>query len=77
MTTEEDVFVDATGLRCPEPLMVVRNKMMDMSPGQVVKVVATDPSTSWDFRNFCKFLNHELLKEETEGDQYLYWIKKG
>ena len=76
MTIEEDVFIDATGLRCPEPLMIVRNKMMDMSSGEVIKVRATDPSTSWDFPNFCRFLNHELLDQsETEGE-YLYWIRK-
>lgn len=72
-----DIDVDARGLRCPEPLMVVRNKMMDMRSGQVIKVTATDPSTSWDFPNFCKFLNHELLRQETEGDEYFYWIRKG
>ncbi len=71
------VDVDATGLRCPEPLMVVRNKMMDMSSGEVIKVVATDPSTSWDFPNFCKFLNHELVHQETVDDVYTYWIRKG
>jgi len=53
---------------------------MDMDSGQVIQVLATDPSTSWDFPNFCKFLRHELLRsEETEGDngkQYAYWIKK-
>ena len=72
-----DVVVDATGLRCPEPLMVVRNKMMDMQSGQVVKVIATDPSTSWDFANFCRFLHHELIREETKADLYTYWIRKG
>lgn len=74
---EFDVDIDATGLRCPEPLMVVRNKMMDMASGEVVKVTATDPSTSWDFPNFCKFLHHELVHEETEGEVYRYWIRKG
>lgn len=77
MTIEADIDIDATGLRCPEPLMVVRNKLMDMSSGQIIKVTATDPSTSWDFPNFCKFLSHELVHQETEGDIYLYWIKKG
>lgn len=72
-----DVLVDARGLRCPEPLMVVRNRMMDMSSGQVVKILATDPSTSWDFANFCRFLNHELLQEEQSDDLYTYWIRKG
>ncbi|XOV89358.1 MAG: sulfurtransferase TusA [Pseudomonadota bacterium] len=75
--TTEDEFVDATGLRCPEPLMVTRNRMMDMASGQVIKIVATDPSTRWDFANFCKFLNHEMLAEEQEGETYTYWIRKG
>ena len=56
MIPEADIEIDATGLRCPEPLMVVRNKLMDMESGQVIRVTATDPSTSWDFQNFCKFL---------------------
>ncbi|MFP6807961.1 MAG: sulfurtransferase TusA [Pseudomonadales bacterium] len=74
---EADVVIDAKGLRCPEPLMVVRNKLMDMAPGEVVKVVATDPSTSWDFPNFCKFLSHELLHHEQIDNCYFYWIRKG
>ena len=77
MTIEEDILVDATGLRCPEPLMVVRNKMMDMSAGEIIKVIATDPSTTWDFPKFCKFLNHELVSHEEVDDQYLFWIRKG
>lgn len=73
----EDVELDTKGLRCPEPLMVLRNRIMDMEPGQVVKVVATDPSTSWDFANFCKFLKHEMLDKTAEDDVYTYWIRKG
>ena len=77
MTIVADIELDTKGLRCPEPLMVVRNKLRDMESGQVVKVTATDPSTSWDFPNFCKFLSHELVHHETEGEEYVYWIKKG
>ncbi|MCB1645476.1 MAG: sulfurtransferase TusA [Pseudomonadales bacterium] len=72
-----DAEIDAKGLRCPEPLMVVRNRLMDLSTGQVIRVEATDPSTSWDFPNFCKFLNHELLASEETADMYVYWIRKG
>lgn len=77
MAIKADIEVDAKGLRCPEPLMVVRNKLMDMTSGQVIKVVATDPSTSWDFPNFCKFLSHELIHSESDDEEYRYWIKKG
>ena len=72
-----DNELDATGLHCPEPLMLVRNEIMDMKSGQVLKIVATDPSTSWDFPKFCKFLNHELIGQEVDGEIYLYWIRKG
>ncbi len=81
MSTEneihEDESVDARGLRCPEPLMVVRNRMMDMAEGEVIKVTATDPSTTWDFPKFCKFLHHELVHSEEGEDEYRFWIRKG
>ena len=77
MIMQADVEVDARGLRCPEPLMVVRNKIRDMNSGEVIMVYATDPSTSWDFPNFCKFLNHELVHQEQDDDEYRYWIRKG
>lgn len=73
---EVAIEVDASGLRCPEPLMLVRNQMMDMQSGEVIKVVATDPSTSWDFPNFCKFLKHEMVLSKTDVTPYLYWIRK-
>ena len=54
--------------------------MMDMTSGQVIEVHATDPSTSWDFPNFCKFLGHELLEKAEVGEgsdlEYFYWIRK-
>ena len=43
-----------TGLVCPEPLMMARNKVREMRPGETVRIVATDPSTTRDFRNFCR-----------------------
>lgn len=74
---EATIDVDARGLRCPEPLMLVRNRMMDLDSGDVVKVTATDPSTSWDFPNFCRFLNHEMVHHEEDEGEYRYWIRKG
>jgi tRNA 2-thiouridine synthesizing protein A len=74
---EADLQLDATGLVCPEPLMIVRNRVREMIPGQILHVVATDPSTSRDFRNFCRFMGHELVAEEQLADRFEYWIRKG
>ena len=69
--------IDAVGLECPEPLMIVRNKVREMSPGETVSVVATDPSTVRDLANFCRFMGHELVTSEREGERYLFVIRKG
>ena len=72
-----DYKLDATGLLCPEPLMIVRNKVREMAAGEVLFVSATDPSTVRDLSNFCRFMGHRLLEEATEGENFLYWIEKG
>ena len=71
-----DQQINATGLLCPEPLMIVRNKVREMAAGEVLFVVATDPSTDRDFKNFCRFMGHELVAQRAVDDQLEYWIKK-
>jgi len=74
---DADLTLDATGLVCPEPLMIVRNKVREMRSGQVIHVLATDPSTSRDFHNFCRFMGHQLVAEACQGERFEYWIRKG
>jgi tRNA 2-thiouridine synthesizing protein A len=69
--------IDATGLICPEPLMIVRNKVREMLVGEVLHVIATDPSTALDLFNFCRFMGHQLVDQTTAGDVLEYWIEKG
>ncbi|PJE80594.1 Sulfurtransferase TusA [invertebrate metagenome] len=77
---EFDHELDTCGLVCPEPVMLLHNKIRDIHPGQTLRILATDPSTQWDIPNFCRFLDHELLtsNERSEGEtsQYCYIIRK-
>lgn len=70
------VTLDACGLFCPEPVMMLHNKIRDMGQGDILKLVATDPSTTRDVPRFCQFLGHELLKDELREDHYYYYIRK-
>lgn len=74
---EFTVELDTTGLYCPEPVMLMHNQVRDMQPGDVLKVVASDPATTRDIPKFCSFLGHELLAESVEDDTYLYFIRLG
>lgn len=77
MPITSDVDLDTCGLVCPEPLMLVRNRVRAMRPGQVIRIIATDPSTERDFGNFCRFMRHELLAQQYHDGKYCYWIRKG
>lgn len=79
MTQIFDHNLDTTGLTCPEPVMLLHKAIRDAKSGEVVKVVATDPSTERDIPKFCQFLGHELLEAEVvdgETMNYCYWIRK-
>jgi tRNA 2-thiouridine synthesizing protein A len=76
MNATPDAVLDASGLNCPEPVMMLHNKVRDLEAGSLLKVIATDPSTKRDIPKFCTFLGHELVGQDEEGDHYLYWIRK-
>ncbi|MDY7116061.1 sulfurtransferase TusA [Halomonas sp. SSL-5] len=69
--------LDTTGLYCPEPIMLMHNKVRDMQAGEVLKVIASDPATTRDVPKFCQFLGHELVHQQQLGDSYLYFIRLG
>lgn len=76
MPIAADHVLDASGLFCPEPVMLLHNVIRDMEAGQVVQVLATDPSTQRDIPKFCNFLGHELLRQEASGGSFQYWLRK-
>lgn len=69
--------LDATGLTCPEPVMLLHKVMREVAAGDCVEVLATDPSTQRDIPKFCQFLNHELLWQTEMDRQYIYHLRKG
>ncbi|GKX55571.1 sulfurtransferase TusA [Leminorella grimontii] len=72
-----DCTLDALGLRCPEPVMMVRKTVRHMASGQTLLIVADDPATVRDIPGFCRFMDHELLASEVEATPYRYLIRKG
>lgn len=75
--SEHDAELDARGLFCPEPVMLLHNRINDVEPGRLVRVLATDPSTTRDIPRFCQFLGHELVVEEERDGEYVFVIRRG
>ncbi|MEE3168927.1 MAG: sulfurtransferase TusA [Pseudomonadota bacterium] len=75
--SEFDAELDARGLFCPEPVMMLHNRINDVQPGGILRVVATDPSTTRDIPRFCQFLGHELVQQLEDEDLFIYLIRRG
>lgn len=69
--------LDTKGLLCPEPVMMLHNAVRDMASGELLEVLATDPSTQRDIPRFCAFLDHQLVEQAEQGDgTFRYVIRK-
>lgn len=74
--TNTDHTLDAIGLRCPEPVMMVRKHIRNIASGDTLLVSCDDPSTMRDIPSFCRFMEHELVAQQVDQLPYLYVIKK-
>ncbi len=70
-----EVNLDVLGLRCPEPLMLIRKKMRELQENQILVVTADDPATQRDVPNLCRHLGYSLIDFTTESP-YIYRLSK-
>ena len=68
--------IDAVGLICPEPIMMLHKAIHESHSGDVIELIATDPASVKDVEKFCEFLNHELISFEKNEDKLIFKIKK-
>ena len=68
--------IDARGLKCPEPVMLLHNALANIPPDSLIIMDATDPTTVRDVRDFCRHLGHQLLEFSEEAEGFCYKIRK-
>lgn len=56
--------------------MLLHKTVREAGSGDLIKVIATDPSTTRDIPKFCNFLGHQLISQEQDGETYYYLLKK-
>ena len=71
-----DKELDARGLNCPLPILRTKKALADMSPGQVLKVVATDRGAVEDFEKFSKMTGHALLSHAEADKEFTFFMRK-
>jgi tRNA 2-thiouridine synthesizing protein A len=61
------VTVDTRGLRCPLPILKVRKAAREVASGIDIEVLATDPGTEQDLKDFCAASGFMFLSAEHIG----------
>lgn len=65
------------GLRCPMPILRTKKALAQMTQGQILKVVTTDPAAVDDLAVFTQQTGHRLLAqlEQASDHSVTHWIE--
>ncbi|WP_292975131.1 sulfurtransferase TusA family protein [Nitrosomonas sp.] len=74
--TPFDRELDVRGLVCPLPILRTKKSLSEMTHGQVLKIMATDPGAVIDFQVFADQTGHELLSSSEITGEYLFYLRK-
>ena len=68
--------IDTRGLNCPLPILKAKKALADMSTGQVLKVVSTDPGSVRDFQAFARQTGNDLLEQSSSADEFVHYLRR-
>lgn len=70
------VELDLRGLRCPMPLLKLKQQLHIMEVGEQVNVVTTDSGSVKDFPVFLGQIDAKLLSSSDQDAEYHFLIEK-
>ena len=76
MTIDYDIFIDAKGLNCPQPLLLAKQGIKQLDNDQVLYLEATDPHTDLDIEVWCARFNHKIIRTSDNKGIFQFWIRK-
>lgn len=71
-----EALIDVRGLLCPLPVLKARKRLAAMKPGELLRVLATDPAAAIDVPHYCNESGNELVSQMKDGDVLVFVIRK-
>ena len=76
MSDDPSRQLDARGLRCPLPLLKLKQTLHGMIGGEEIEVWTTDPGSVRDFQAFLRQSGHQLLDITESPEENYFLIRK-
>lgn len=72
----EETTLDLKGLTCPLPVLRANKALRALPDGARLRVLATDPASVADFRNYCETTGHALIAVSEAQGVWSFVIQK-
>ncbi|ODN66018.1 MULTISPECIES: sulfurtransferase TusA family protein [Methylophaga] len=69
--------LDARRLLCPLPVIKTQNKVAELSSGDLLKVICTDPGALSDIPAWARIHGHQIVESVEEGDEITITVRVG
>lgn len=68
--------VDATGQKCPMPILMTAKAAKELQAGDVMLIIATDAGARSDVPAWVSQTGNELVESSEEGDVLKFYVRK-
>jgi len=68
--------VDATGQKCPMPILMTAKAAKELQAGDVMLIIATDAGARSDVPAWVTQTGNELVESSEEGDVLKFYVRK-
>ena len=68
--------LDMTGYFCPEPVIRVNDEIDSVALGEVLELLADDPSSKSDIASWAKRTGHELISTQENDGVFRFLIRR-
>jgi len=69
--------LDARRLLCPLPVIRTQNRVKDMTPGDTLEVICTDPGALYDIPAWCRMYGHEVIHTQRNPEEIRITVRIG
>lgn len=71
-----DKELDARGLNCPLPILKTKKSLADMTSGQILKIITTDPGSLKDMQAFANQTGNALVSSAEDNEAFIFFMRK-
>lgn len=75
-TIDDAVTVDNRGMLCAQGIMRLMRALGPLAPGQLLRVLSTDPAAEHDYPAWCRNTGHTFLGHERDAGLIVSLLRK-